>query len=53
MLTYLLDPLSQCSGFGTIVIEAESVKSNKNNLVLQLLTVAFKFIECGKSLMDL
>ncbi|KAH0671170.1 hypothetical protein KY289_025663 [Solanum tuberosum] len=53
LLTYLLDPLSQCSGFGTIAIEAESVNSNKSNLVLQFLTVAFKLIECERSLMDL
>ncbi|WMV28842.1 hypothetical protein MTR67_022227 [Solanum verrucosum] len=53
LLTYLLDPLSQSSGFGTIAIEAESVNSNKSNLVLQFLTVAFKLIECERSLMDL
>ncbi|KAL3368451.1 hypothetical protein AABB24_009353 [Solanum stoloniferum] len=56
LLTYLLDPLSQCSGFGTIAIEAESVNSNKSrksNLVLQFLTVAFKLIECERSLMNL
>ncbi|KAH0674447.1 hypothetical protein KY284_025534 [Solanum tuberosum] len=53
LLTYLLDPLSQCSGFGTIAIEAKSVNSNKSNLVLQFLTVAFKLIECERSLMDL
>ncbi|KAK4715885.1 hypothetical protein R3W88_014223 [Solanum pinnatisectum] len=38
----LVDPLAQCSGFA---IEAESVNSNKSNLVLQFLTVAFKLIE--------
>ncbi|KAH0669051.1 hypothetical protein KY289_023544 [Solanum tuberosum] len=53
LLTYLLDPLSQYSGFGTIAIEAESVNSNKSNLVLQFLTVAFKLIECERSLMNL
>ncbi|KAH0672216.1 hypothetical protein KY285_023205 [Solanum tuberosum] len=53
LLTYLLDPLSQCSGFGTIAIGAESVNSNKSNLVLQFLTVAFKLIECERSLMNL
>ncbi|XP_049349517.1 putative late blight resistance protein homolog R1A-4 [Solanum verrucosum] len=56
LLTYLLDPLSQCSGFGTTAIEAESVNSNKSrkgNLVLQFLTEAFKLIECERSFMDL
>ncbi|XP_049404980.1 putative late blight resistance protein homolog R1A-4 [Solanum stenotomum] len=56
LLTYLLDPLFQCSGFGTFAIEAESVNSNKSrkgNLVLQFLTVAFKLIECERSFMDL
>ncbi|KAL3337217.1 hypothetical protein AABB24_029729 [Solanum stoloniferum] len=53
LVTYLFDPLSQCSGFETIAIEAESVNSNKSNLVLRFLTVAFKLIECERSLMDL
>ncbi|KAK6789090.1 hypothetical protein RDI58_012889 [Solanum bulbocastanum] len=53
LVTYLFDPLSQCSGFETIAIEAESVNSNKRNLVLRFLTVALKLIECERSLMDL
>ncbi|KAH0675426.1 hypothetical protein KY285_023227 [Solanum tuberosum] len=42
LVTSLVDPLAQCSGFA---IEDESVNSNKSNLVLQFLTVAFKLIE--------
>ncbi|WMV28850.1 hypothetical protein MTR67_022235 [Solanum verrucosum] len=47
LVTSLVDPLAQCSGFA---IEAESVNSNKSNLVLQFLTVAFKLIESEHSL---
>ncbi|KAH0669068.1 hypothetical protein KY289_023561 [Solanum tuberosum] len=42
LVTSRVDPLAQCSGFA---IEAESVNSNKSNLVLQFLTVSFKLIE--------
>ncbi|KAH0672217.1 hypothetical protein KY285_023206 [Solanum tuberosum] len=45
----------QCSGFGTIEIEAagDSNKSRRVNLVLQYLTVALKLIEPEETLMDM
>ncbi|KAH0675412.1 hypothetical protein KY285_023213 [Solanum tuberosum] len=58
LVTSLVDPLAQCSGFGTIAItislsDEDSNKSRKGNLVLQFLTVAFKLIESEGNLMDL
>ncbi|KAG5604626.1 hypothetical protein H5410_026118 [Solanum commersonii] len=55
LVTYLFDPLVQCSGFGTIEIEAagDSNKSRRVILVLQYLTVALKLIEPEETLMDM
>ncbi|TMW97857.1 hypothetical protein EJD97_004905 [Solanum chilense] len=55
LVTYLFDPLVQCSGFGTIEIEAagDSNRNRRVSLVLQYLTVALKLIEPEETLMDM